>query len=126
METRPVEAAALSARGAEGVASANRLTENMIIEIFGAINHAEEVLVRGRGNALDLSPPIDRIDNGGPTYAPEAVSDAARSKFADQNREPSLVEKLQMIRDRIDDLRGAASYNADVTRAAVERLNGAV
>ena len=126
METRPIEAAALSARHGEGAGSANRLTEAMIIEIFGAINHAEEILVRGRGNALDLSAPIDRIDNGGPTYAPEAVADADRRKFGDQNREPSLIEKLQIIRDRIDELRVTASYNADVTRSAVERLNGAV
>lgn len=128
METRTVEAASLSARmGGDAGASSLPISEGLIREIFASIMQAEETLQRGRGNVCNLSGPISRIDNGPPIYSPEPVEDAVRSqsKF-DQNREPSLIEKLQMIRDRIDELTVAAAYNANVTRNAVERLDGIV
>lgn len=123
---RVMESASLSARG-DGPAQAVPHTQALIREIFASIACAEEVLALGRGAACDLSGPICRIDNGAPTYSPEAVNDNRRSPGGvDANREPSLIETLQLIRDRIDELRASADYNLNTTRSAYSRLCDAV
>lgn len=123
-----MESAALSARGSEARPTPQAIA--LVREIFASISQLEDVLQRGHMNAMELSDPISRIDNGGPVYPPSKGSaDAdndADNVVSQIEREPSLIEQLQIIRDRIDEQRVQADMNADITREAHNRLCGAV
>lgn len=119
-----MESAALSARGSDARPTPQAIA--LVREIFASILQLEDTLQRGHMNAMELSDPISRIDNGGPVYPPSKGSTDADNVVRQIEREPSLIEQLQIIRDRIDEQRVQADMNANITREAHNRLCGAV
>ena len=121
-----MESAALSARGEGPAAIVSPATEGLLRMIFGALTGAEDTIRDGRNVIIELGSPISRIDAGGPIYPPEVQQVDTKSKFDEPNREPSLIEKLQIIYERIGALNASAQHNSEIARNAVERLNAAV
>jgi hypothetical protein len=117
-----MESAAISARTVPDRPTC--ATKELIEMIFSSLVAMEDTLTKGRELLKDLSDPINRIDDQGPIYPPSTASDAASGAKVD--REPSLIDKLNRISERIDELRSLAQNNNQIAEAAICRLNAVV
>lgn len=125
METRSIEAASLSARaGGDASDRPSRMTEGLVEAIFGQLVALEDAILAGKSISKSLADPISRLDSGGPTFPPEALT--AEEKSEANVSAPCHIEKLERIRDRVNYLREEQIAVNKITATAYQRLDVAV